>query len=116
MSTSVGTDTPDEVISLSDKAAAGTDKKKPLSVLFVVHGFPPASVGGVEVYTRNLAIEAASRGIDVTVLYPDVKSTKHSFSFSLEIVDGFRLTGFHVPPGHIWTNIVSDEIDRAFAA
>ncbi|MDD2338087.1 MAG: glycosyltransferase, partial [Geobacteraceae bacterium] len=106
-------DTSKEGILLSDEAATGTFKNKPLSVLFVVHGFPPACVGGVEVYTRNLAIEAASRGIDVTVLYP-VKSKRHLYSFFSETVDGLRLTSFHVPPGRIWTNIVSDEIDRAF--
>jgi glycosyltransferase involved in cell wall biosynthesis len=110
-----GTEIPDEANSLSDEAVADTQKNKPLSLLFVVHGFPPAKVGGVEVYTRNLAIEAASRGVEVTVFYPVIKTTKPLYSFSSETVDGLTLTRFHVQRGHLWSNIVSDKIDRAFA-
>lgn len=39
-----------------------------LSVLFVVHGFPPDTWAGTEVYTLNLARELQSRGHRVTVL------------------------------------------------
>jgi glycosyltransferase involved in cell wall biosynthesis len=39
-----------------------------LSVLYVVHGFPPDTWAGTEIYTYNLAKEMARRGHRVTVL------------------------------------------------
>ena len=91
-------------------------KTAPQSVLFIVHGFPPAAVGGVEVYTRNLALEMTSKGIRMTVLYPVVDSSGPNYSFSSECVDGLTLVKFHVPRGHLFTSILSDEIDSAFGA
>ncbi len=86
----------------------------PQSVLLVVHGFPPAALGGVEVYTRNLALEMASGGIQVTVLYPVTGSSEPHYSFTSESVDGLTLTRFHVPRGHLFTSMISDGIDSAF--
>lgn len=39
-----------------------------LSVLYVVHGFPPETWAGTEVYTQNLALEMQRRGHRVCVL------------------------------------------------
>lgn len=39
-----------------------------LSLLYVVHGFPPDTWAGTEIYTYNLAIEMQRRGHRVTVL------------------------------------------------
>ncbi|HKE02295.1 MAG TPA: glycosyltransferase, partial [Planctomycetota bacterium] len=40
-----------------------------LRVLYVVHGFPPESFAGTEVYARQLALAMAARGHDVGVFY-----------------------------------------------
>ena len=39
-----------------------------LSLLYVVHGFPPDTWAGTEVYTLNIAREMAGRGHEVTIL------------------------------------------------
>ncbi|MDA1266542.1 MAG: glycosyltransferase family 4 protein, partial [Planctomycetota bacterium] len=39
-----------------------------LSLLFVVHGFPPDTWAGTEIYTQNLALELGRRGHQVTIL------------------------------------------------
>ena len=88
----------------------------PGSVLFVVHGFPPEAVGGVEVYTRNLAEEMAARGVRVTVLYPVTDASGPDYSFSSEARQGLTLVKFHVPRGNIFSSIVSREIEGAFRA
>jgi len=40
----------------------------PLSLLYVVHGFPPDTWAGTEIYTQNIALEMQRRGHSVTVL------------------------------------------------
>jgi glycosyltransferase involved in cell wall biosynthesis len=40
-----------------------------MRIALVVHKFPPASVGGTEIYTQNLAQELAARGHEVFVFY-----------------------------------------------
>jgi glycosyltransferase involved in cell wall biosynthesis len=42
--------------------------RKDLSILYVVHGFPPDTWAGTEVYTLNLAKEMQRRGHRVTIL------------------------------------------------
>jgi len=41
---------------------------EPLSLLYVVHGFPPDTWAGTEIYTQNIALEMQRRGHSVTVL------------------------------------------------
>ena len=41
-----------------------------LSLLYVVHGFPPETWAGTEVYTLNLAKEMQRRGHDVRIFMP----------------------------------------------
>jgi len=43
-------------------------QSRALSILYVVHGFPPDTWAGTEVYTLNLAREMQARGHEVTVL------------------------------------------------
>jgi GT2 family glycosyltransferase/glycosyltransferase involved in cell wall biosynthesis len=88
----------------------------PRAVLFVVHGFPPAAVGGVEVYTLNLAREMASLGVSITVLYPVTDSSEHAYTITSDIIDGLTIAKFHVPRGNLFTSVISQEIDSAFAA
>ncbi len=42
--------------------------RSPLSILYVVHGFPPDKWAGTEIYTLNLAREMERRGHRVTIL------------------------------------------------
>jgi glycosyltransferase involved in cell wall biosynthesis len=46
----------------------GSSPGSPLSVLYVVHGFPPDTWAGTEVYTLGLAQEMRRRGHRVTIL------------------------------------------------
>lgn len=41
---------------------------EPLSILYVVHGFPPDTWAGTEIYTYNIATEMQRRGMRCTVL------------------------------------------------
>jgi glycosyltransferase involved in cell wall biosynthesis len=43
-------------------------ERRQLSILYVVHGFPPETWAGTEVYTLNLALEMQRRGHTVSVL------------------------------------------------
>jgi glycosyltransferase involved in cell wall biosynthesis len=49
-----------------------------LSILYVVHGFPPDTSAGTEIYTQNLALEMQRRGHRVTILtrVPAAKSVR----------------------------------------
>lgn len=40
----------------------------PMRILYVVHGFPPDTWAGTEIYTQNIALEMQRRGHEVTVL------------------------------------------------
>ena len=42
-----------------------------MRIAIVIHKFPPASLGGTEVYARNLAQELVRRGHDVFIFYRD---------------------------------------------
>lgn len=46
-----------------------------MHIALVVHKFPPASVGGTEIYTLNLARELSRRGHSVFVFYRDDKAS-----------------------------------------
>ncbi|MDF1799956.1 MAG: glycosyltransferase [Planctomycetota bacterium] len=48
--------------------ATGLLERPELKLLYVVHGFPPDTWAGTEIYTLNLAKEMARRGHEVTVL------------------------------------------------
>ena len=45
-------------------------KENALKILLVCHGFPPARIAGVELYTYNLAKALSKQGCKVSVLYP----------------------------------------------
>jgi glycosyltransferase involved in cell wall biosynthesis len=50
------------------RAATRLLAQRELSILYVVHGFPPDTWAGTEVYTLNLAREMSRRGHRVTIL------------------------------------------------
>lgn len=53
-----------------------------LSLLYVVHGFPPDTWAGTEVYTLNIAREMAGRGHEVTILTrsPAMEDSEEDFT------------------------------------
>jgi len=59
-----------------------------MRIALVVHKFPPASLGGTEIYTRNLA-EALSREHDVAVFYRD-DGDGRAFHEEWQDREGFR--------------------------
>ncbi len=69
----------------------------PLSILYVVHGFPPEAWAGTEVYTLELALELKRRGHKVSVLarasasVPVDKGGRPEFSLSCDEFRGLRV-------------------------
>ena len=57
---------------------------KRVKVLFVVHGFPPDTWAGTEIYTQNLALELQRRGHEVTVLTRVPAPNAETPDFSIE--------------------------------
>jgi len=105
----------DDALPLSTESTPAASGFAPKSVLYVVHGFPPAAVGGVEVYTRNLAREMQSRSVQVTVLYPVVDAREPLNSFSTTIAEGLTTVRFNVQRGSLFSSITSPDLDAAFA-
>jgi len=77
---------------LSERRFPGTRflERTDLHVLFVVHGFPPDTWAGTEIYTYNLAKELERRGHRVTVLHRVPAEAS---------VDGGGPEDFHVEEG-----------------
>jgi glycosyltransferase involved in cell wall biosynthesis len=60
-------------------------------IALVVHKYPPASVGGTEIYTQNLARELSAQGHQVFVFYRDEGGVRDQFRVHWEQRDGARL-------------------------
>ena len=61
-----------------------------MRIALVVHKFPPASVGGTEIYTLNLAQELSRRGHEVFVFYRHDRATTEQGETAWEKREGFR--------------------------
>lgn len=61
-----------------------------MRIALVVHKFPPASLGGTETYTYNLASGLAARGHDVSVFYRD-DGDGSAFREGWEAAGGFKV-------------------------
>jgi glycosyltransferase involved in cell wall biosynthesis len=64
-------------------------EERPLRVLLVVHGFPPESVAGTEVYTVELARELRRRGHDVSIVHRSADRSLANYSIDLREWNGF---------------------------
>lgn len=64
-----------------------------LKILFVVHGFPPDTWAGTEIYTLNLALELQRRGHSVSLFVrgPAVDAADPELSVREESVEGLRV-------------------------
>ncbi|MEM2941754.1 MAG: glycosyltransferase, partial [Thermoproteota archaeon] len=60
-----------------------------MRIALVVHKFPPASVGGTETYTLNLARELSRRGHSVFVFYRNDKASPGKSEMAWEEREGF---------------------------
>ncbi|MDZ4774894.1 MAG: glycosyltransferase [Planctomycetota bacterium] len=58
-------------------------EKTRLKVLYVVHGFPPDTWAGTEIYTQNIALEMARRGHEVVVFTRAPASDDAAVDFSV---------------------------------
>ncbi len=63
---------------------------RPLRVLLALHGFPPDTFAGTEVYTLNLARELRRRGHEVAVFHRVEDRGAPNYSLSEGEYDGFR--------------------------
>lgn len=70
-----------------------------MKIALVAHKFPPASVGGVEIYTHNLAHSLSAQGHHVSVFYRDDAE-------DVDFQEGWQMTS----PFHLW------RVGRAFNA
>ena len=67
---------------------------EPLKLLYVVHGFPPDTWAGTEIYTQNIALEMQRRGHSVTVLArvpADGEAAPEDFSMEESEFQGLRV-------------------------
>jgi GT2 family glycosyltransferase/glycosyltransferase involved in cell wall biosynthesis len=62
-----------------------------MRVLQVVHGFPPAAVGGTEIYVRGLAGALARLGADVWVLTRESDPAREDFGVREEDSEGIQI-------------------------
>ncbi|MFN0206121.1 MAG: glycosyltransferase [Planctomycetota bacterium] len=62
-----------------------------LRILYVVHGFPPESFAGTEVYTYHLAREVVARGHAVGVFYRSISPALAEFELSEHEQDGMSM-------------------------
>jgi glycosyltransferase involved in cell wall biosynthesis len=70
-------------------------EREELSVLYVVHGFPPETWAGTEVYTLNLAREMTRRGHRCTILARSPGGAEGDGGADFEVVEG-ELEGLRV--------------------
>ena len=74
-------------------AATAFNPTRELSLLFVLHGFPPDTWAGTEIYTLNLALELQRRGHRVTLFVRSPARTPDEQELSVleESVQGLRV-------------------------
>ncbi|MBI1849060.1 MAG: glycosyltransferase [Planctomycetes bacterium] len=64
-------------------------EERPLRVLLVVHGFPPETRAGTEVYTIELAEELRRRGHHVAIFHRTSDRSKSNYSLDVDRWNGF---------------------------
>ena len=77
------------------RSSTGLLERSTLKVLFVVHGFPPDTWAGTEIYTLNLARELVSRGHEVVVFarVPSANPGDADFEVHERDFEGLRVLG-----------------------
>lgn len=93
-----------------------------MRIALVVHKFPPASVGGTEVYTLNLARALARRGHEVFVFYRDDGRAEGRGAGIWEEREGFRAfrvaRRFHPSSASLlecfWNTFWNPDVEEAF--
>lgn len=94
-----------------------------MKILLVVHKYPPFSIGGTEVYSRNLADELCRCGHDV-VVYFRADFGQRAFAAREEDINGIAcrrvsapLVGWRsLPPVEFYRTFLNPAIERDFAA
>ncbi len=93
-----------------------------MRIVLAVHKFPPASIGGTEIYTRNLARELSRQGHKVFVFYRNNKANEEAPDLVQEERDGFRAYRFSrsldvsetSPLAQFLDTFFNRDIERAF--
>ena len=62
-----------------------------MRILFVVHGFPPASMGGTEIYASDLAGALRDRGHEVVVFAREARPDLPEYAVRSEDSNGVRV-------------------------
>ncbi|MCX5867823.1 MAG: glycosyltransferase [Proteobacteria bacterium] len=62
-----------------------------MKILQIIHAFPPQSIGGSEIYTRNLALALAKKGAEVLVLTRVNNPAQKEYLTSSHSDDGFQV-------------------------
>ncbi len=106
---------PDEKRRAARKAAAAGDvpggppAPEGLRLLLVVHGFPPQSLAGTELYTYNLARELARRGHEVRVLYPRVDRERPEGEITEDRYEGLPVTRMNIHPAQDFLGLFQND-------
>ena len=66
-----------------------------MRVLLVVHGFPPAALGGTELYAAAQARALARHGDDVFVLTRECDRDRDEYAVRTYAIDGVRIFGIN---------------------
>lgn len=93
-----------------------------MRIALVVHKFPPASVGGTEVYTLNLARALARRGHEVFVFYRENMAAEGRGTEIWEEREGFHalrvVRRFHPSSAslleYFWNTFWNPDVEEAF--
>lgn len=93
----------------------GSAIKKPLSVLLVAHNFLPHGIGGVEVYTYNMAKELIAKGCNVSVFYPVIDPGRDPLTIVAGSFEGIPVYRMVVIPDNLINSIIQPEKERAFS-
>jgi glycosyltransferase involved in cell wall biosynthesis len=94
-----------------------------MRIALVVHKYPPASVGGTEIYTENLARELSAQGHQVSVFYRSNGGTTGQMQVHWELRDGARLCkvlrAYHPenasPLARFLDTFMNADVEQAFA-
>ncbi len=103
--------------SLLDKEKSDQCKEDKLSILQVVHNFPPYSYAGTELYTKNISEELIKAGMKVTVLYPIKDETRNACTFKKSMFETLNVVEFNAlsPSGTPLNDFFNAEFDEPFS-
>jgi glycosyltransferase involved in cell wall biosynthesis len=111
-----------ESIKSQVKTFHGRNNRNSIRVLFVVHGFPPDTIGGTQLYVHGLAKELKARGHKVNVIYPIRDSSLPMYSITEGKYNDIDISQMNVSANfscedafHVSKSLKNDRVADVFA-